>query len=89
MVEERLAVAALHQRLRGGTAVQLRMPCAAQAAELPPYSPAAQVWRWGLGVRRPGMPWPHSRTTGEAPGPALVPARQRGAFLGQLAACRD
>lgn len=43
VVENRLTVAALHQRLRGAGSVQMLMPGSVAAAELPPYSPLAQA----------------------------------------------
>lgn len=43
VIENRLVVAALHQRLRGMPSAQLLMPAAVSGAELPPYSPVGQV----------------------------------------------
>lgn len=42
-MEERLAAAALHQRLRSSPGVRLMMPAGVAGVELPPYSPVAQV----------------------------------------------
>lgn len=43
VVENRLLVAALHERLKAHSAVQRLMPSSVTAAELPPYSPVAQL----------------------------------------------
>jgi 2-polyprenyl-6-methoxyphenol hydroxylase-like FAD-dependent oxidoreductase len=44
VLEDSLLKAALHDQLRArGSTVQLMMPATAVAADLPPYSPAAQV----------------------------------------------
>ncbi|PRW60660.1 mitochondrial succinate-fumarate transporter 1 isoform A [Chlorella sorokiniana] len=43
VVENRLTVAALHQRLSSSSSVQMMMPASIASAHLPPYTPVAQL----------------------------------------------
>jgi hypothetical protein len=43
VVENRLTVAALHQRLSSSSSVQMMMPASIASAHLPPYTPVAQA----------------------------------------------